>query len=535
MLLVLDRNLCVLLLGHNGLVCGAYLARAGKKVCILERRHIVGGAAVTEEIIPGFKFSRASYVLGLLRPHIVKDLELAKYGLEVRLRDPHSYTPLLENYWQDGKGKSLMLGSSIEQNSQQIAQFSTKDAAKYPEYEAMLGKFADAIAPLLDTPAPHLGSLAGASLMDKLRALPALKPILKTGGLLGPDLPLFQELLTAPTSRVLDHWFESEPLKATLATDSVIGAFISPSTPGSGYVLLHHAMAETGGVKGAWGNPVGGMGAVTSAMARSAQASGAHIFTNMTECGKRVQATSVLCSCTPHTALLSLLPPGVLPEPYEDNIRATDYTSPVCKINVALKSLPNFKANPNSSERQAARHLGSTIHLNCERSDMIETAYQRCLHNLVPDRPLLEMTIPSSLDPTIAPAGCHVALFFTQYLPYAPQDGPWDQQSKDRYAKQVFSNVDEYAPGFSDSVVGYEVLTPPDLENIFALRGGNIFHGSMSLDRLFWSRPSPLMPGPRTPVPGLLLCGAGSHPGGGVMGSPGYIAAQVLLADRNRK
>ncbi|KAF2366304.1 Amine oxidase [Trinorchestia longiramus] len=464
--------------GHNGLVCGAYLARAGKRVCILERRHIVGGAAVTEEIVPDFKFSRASYVLGLLRPHIVKDLQLELYEV----------------------------------------------------YETLLSKFADALIPLLDTPAPHMGSLAGASLMDKLRALPSLQPILKTGGLLGPDLPLFQELLTAPTSRILNHWFESEPLKATLATDSVIGAFISPNTPGSGYVLLHHVMAETGGVKGAWGNPEGGMGAVTGAMARSALASGVQIFTDMpvsgvllnssgcvegveVEDGSKVLADTVICNCTPHTALLGLLPPGVLPKNYEDSIRLTDYASPVCKINVALSRLPNFTADPNTGDNKAGpQHVG-TIHLNCEDIGLIEAAYLQGQRGLVPDRPLIELTLPSSLDSTIAPPGCHVALFFTQYLPYTPSEGAWDKAAKDKFAKQVFCNVDEYAPGFSESVVGYEVLAPPDLEDIFGLRGGNIFHGAMSLDRLFWSRPSPLMPGPRTPVPGLLLCSAGSHPG----------------------
>lgn len=433
------------------------------------------------------------------------------------------------------------------ENCSQIAQFSSKDAQNFPRYEAQLQRFAAGIGPLLDAAPPKPASLVDGSLLDRLKALPTLRPLLQAGGLLAGELPEFLELLTAPTSRILDRWFESEPLKATLATDSVIGAMICPDTPGSGYVLLHHVMAAAGGVEGAWGYPEGGMGAVTQAMARSAQAAGAEIYTDQpvarillndagmadgveTEAGWRVYGDNVLSNCTPHTTMLQLLPPNVLPKDYETSLSQLDYTSPVCKINVALSELPNFLSDPSTSSSTAMPHHRCTIHLNCEHSDLIGQAHRQACKGLIPSRPLIEMTLPSSLDSTLAPTGCHVALLFTQYLPYTPSSGAWDDASKADYAKVVFDTVDQYAPGFSASVMGYEVLPPPDLERIFGLTGGNIFHGAMSLDRLFWSRPCPAMGSPRTPVPRLLLCGAGAHPGGGVMGAPGFIAARELLA-----
>ncbi|XP_068221453.1 pyridine nucleotide-disulfide oxidoreductase domain-containing protein 2-like [Palaemon carinicauda] len=532
--------------GHNGLVAAFYLAKAGKNVCVLERRHIVGGAAVTEEIIPGFKFSRASYVLGLLRPKVYYDLDLKRHGLKVYSRDPSSYTPLHENYWKNNKGKSLTLGPHEDQNSQQIAQFSEKDAKSMVLLENHLMRCAEAIAPLLDQVPPDVGRFVNSSAWNKLKQIGTFTPFMKMASTMGKDLPQFYELMSAPAIKILDSWLESEPLKCTLATDSVIGAMISPSTPGSGYVLLHHVMAQYGGL-GSWGYPEGGMGGVTEAMARAASEVGADIFVNQpvksillgtkdeavgveTEEGNYIYAKTILSNATADTTFLKLLPSGSLPKEYEASIKALNYTSPVCKINVALKALPNFKANPNVGENTIMPHHRCTIHLNCEKTELLEEAYMQAIHGRIPDNPMIELTIPSSCDPTLAPSGCHVALFFTQYVPYSGDDGrPWSEDLKKEYAKKVFSTVDEYAPGFTDSIIGYEVLPPPELEKIFGLTGGNIFHGAMSLDQLLISRPSSLQPSPFTPISGLLLCGAGAHPGGGVMGAPGRLAALSAL------
>ncbi|CAL4166047.1 unnamed protein product [Meganyctiphanes norvegica] len=541
--------------GHNGLVAAAYLARGGQSVCVLERRHIVGGAAVTEEIVADFHFSRASYVLGLLRPQIFQDLELERHGLVVYPRVPSSYTPLHERYWGEGKGRSLTLGNADHQeNYRQVAQFSKKDAQALPKFEELLSKFSDAIEPLLDEIPPDLPKLHGLGWFGKLRAAPkSALPLLKAAKTLGKDIPQFYELMTAPTTKILDRWFESEPLKATLATDSVIGAMISPDTPGSGYVLLHHVMAQTAGGRGAWGYPKGGMGGVTQAMAKAAEEHGAHLFTSKpvknilieneieavgveTEDGNRIYAKTILSNATPQVTFKNLIPSGLLPEEFERAVNAVDYTSPVCKINVALRSLPNFSADPTSSSGTVMPHHRGTIHLNCERTELLEEAYQQAKQGLIPDNPMIEMTLPSSCDSSIAPPGCHVALFFTQYVPYMLADGrTWDDDLKKQYAEKIFSIAEEYAPGFKDSIVDYEVLPPPELEKIFGLTGGNIFHGSMSLDQLYISRPTALHTSPSTPIPGLLLCGSGGHPGGGVMGAPGRLAALQALNHLKRR
>ncbi|XP_064103849.1 pyridine nucleotide-disulfide oxidoreductase domain-containing protein 2-like isoform X1 [Macrobrachium nipponense] len=532
--------------GHNGLVAAFYLAKAGKKVCVLERRHIVGGAAVTEEIVPGFKFSRASYVLGLLRPKVYHDMDLKRHGLKVYPRDPSSYTPLHENYWKKTTGTSLTLGPHEDQNFQQISQFSEKDAKSMVSLENQLNKCAEAIAPLLDNVPPDVGKLFESNFLDKFKEVRKFAPLMQAATTIGKDFPQFYELMTAPARQILERWLESEPLKCTLATDSVIGAMISPSTPGSGYVLLHHVMAQNGAL-GNWAYPEGGMGGVTQAMARAASEAGADIFTNQpvksiilgskdevvgveTDDGNIIYAKTILSNATAHVTFLELLPSGSLPRDFEASIKALDYTSPVCKINVALKSLPNFRANPNVGPNSVMPHHRCTIHLNCEDIELLEGAYFQALKGKIPDNPMIEMTIPSSCDPTLAPPGCHVALFFTQYVPYSGADGrPWDEDLKREYAMKIFSIVDQYAPGFTNSIVGYEVLPPPELEKIFGLTGGNIFHGAMSLNQLLISRPSSLQPSPFTPIAGLLLCGSGAHPGGGVMGAPGRLAALSAL------
>jgi len=531
--------------GHNGLVASGYLARLGLKTAVLERRHVLGGAAVTEEIVPGYKFSRASYVLSLLRPQIFNDLELKKHGLKVYLRDPSSYTPLRPDLIEAGGPKSLTLGLCGKMNKAQIGQFSVKDAEKYEEYEAQLEEFVKAVDPLLDTAAVDVRNVMDSSLLDKLKLLKDNWQLVKSAKILGPHAAAFYELMTAPTTKILDKWFESEPLKATLATDSCIGAMISPNTPGSGYVLLHHVMGELEGIRGAWGYPEGGMGAVSGAIAKSAMAAGAQLFTDspvdkittahngeangvVLTSGQEIKSKLVLSNATPEITFNKLMKASVdVPESYRRSLAGIDYTSPVCKINVALNKLPNFLANPNTGDNTVMPHHKCTIHINCEKTEMIEEAYQDAKLGQYSRIPMIEMTIPSSLDPTLAPPGHHVCLLFTQYAPYHLENGKWDQQTKESYANVVFDSIERYAPGFKDSIVGKEVLPPPELEAVFGLTGGNIFHGSMSLDQLYLARPTgDHSPGPSTPVTNLLLCGSGAHPGGGVMGAPGRIAAR---------
>ncbi|XP_066277356.1 pyridine nucleotide-disulfide oxidoreductase domain-containing protein 2-like [Branchiostoma lanceolatum] len=540
--------------GHNGLVAAAYLQRSGINTVVLERRHVIGGAAVTEELVPGYKFSRASYVLSLLRPKIINELELKRHGLKVYLRDPNSFTPLLE---PDGTGQfqSLLLGKDLKENQRQIAQFSQKDAQMFPEYEHTMGRIGEAIEPLLDNAPLDLQRLSHGTRLEKMRALMTVRPLADAAKALGRDMNAFIELLTAPANKMLDKWFESEPLKATLATDAVIGAMLTPNTPGSGYVLLHHVMGELEGVKGAWGYVEGGMGAVSEAISRSAQEQGTTVLTEkpvssilvnssgeacgvVLEDGTEIKSTMqmVMSNATPKVTYLDLLSKDLLPEDFRAEVSHIDYKSPVTKINVAVNKLPNFKAAPNTADNAPLPHHRCTIHLNCEDSALIDEAYHDAVVQGIPSRkPVIEMCIPSSLDPTIAPPGCHVVTLFTQYTPYHRKDGrEWDDEARNEYADRVFDTIEAYAPGFKSSVVGRDILTPPDLEKTFGLTGGNIFHGAMSLDQLYQSRPVPSFGNHRCPIKGLYLCGSGAHPGGGVMGSAGKNAAKVALADLRR-
>ncbi|XP_048407359.1 pyridine nucleotide-disulfide oxidoreductase domain-containing protein 2 [Stegostoma tigrinum] len=538
--------------GHNGLIAAAYLQKSGVNTAVLEKRHVIGGAAVTEELIPGFKFSRASYVLSLLRPQIYKDLELKKHGLKIHIRNPSSFTPMLE----DGVGRkpprSLLMGNNMEETQKQIAQFSAKDAQSYAEYEAFINHMALSAEPLLDAVPVDVPSLTGGSLTQKIRSLRTLKPLIQTGFKLGRRIPQFYELLTAPISKILNHWFESEPLKATLATDGVIGAMISPQAAGSGYVLLHHVMGELEGIKGAWGYVEGGMGALSESIARAAADHGASIFTEkvvdaiLVDChgkaqgvvlqdGTEIRSKVVLSNATAHVTFLQLTPKESLSRDFIKEVSSIDYTSPVTKINVAVDRLPNFLAVPSNDGIPPSQYIAGTIHLNCEDMSYIKEAYEEACQGIPSTRPLLELCIPSILDPTIAPPACHVISIFTQYTPYYLQGGKeWDELERNRYADRVFDCIEQYAPGFKSSVIGHDVLTPPDLEKVFGLTGGNIFHGAMSLDQLYMTRPLPSYSNYRSPVEGLYLCGSGAHPGGGVMGSAGHNAAHVVLSDLRR-
>ncbi|XP_071949009.1 pyridine nucleotide-disulfide oxidoreductase domain-containing protein 2-like [Antedon mediterranea] len=537
--------------GHNGLVSAAYLQKAGLNTVVLEKRHVIGGASVTEELIPGFKFSRCSYVLSLLRPDIYDDLELKRHGLKIHFREYNAFTPILEDPVVGGHPRSLLLGSHDDENYKQIAQFSKKDAKNYPIYEHQLLNMAKALGPLLDNSPINLGNMTG-SLLQKLEEVHSLKALLSTGQGIGSDLPAFYELLTAPAIKVLEKWFESEPLKATLATDAVIGAMLSPSTPGSGYVLLHHVMGELEGKIGAWGYVEGGNGALSECIGKSAKEHGATILTEkpvssimlnadnkacgvVLEDGTEIHSHIILSNATPHVTYKQLVPEGSLPSDFVEEVNKIDYTSPVTKINVAVDRIPNFLAMPTPKNKPGPHH-GCTIHLNSETCPMIEDAYKVAMEGKLPEKPMIEMCIPSSLDPTISPEGRHVISLFTQYTPYHFKDGrDWDGDMMDKYRDIVFDGIENYAPGFKDSVIGADVLPPPELERIFGLTGGNIFHGAMSLDQLYFARPVSSRTGYRSPLSGLYLCGSGAHPGGGVMGAPGRNAASVAIKDLKQK
>ncbi|XP_023062148.1 pyridine nucleotide-disulfide oxidoreductase domain-containing protein 2 isoform X6 [Piliocolobus tephrosceles] len=539
--------------GHNGLVAAAYLQRLGVNTAVFERRHVIGGAAVTEEIVPGFKFSRASYLLSLLRPQIYTDLELKKHGLRLHLRNPYSFTPMLEEGAGSKVPRSLLLGTDMAENQKQIAQFSRKDAQVFPRYEEFMHRLALAIDPLLDAAPVDMAAFQRGSVLQRIKSLSTLKPLLKAGRVLGAQLPEYYEVLTAPITKVLDQWFESEPLKATLATDAVIGAMTSPRTPGSGYVLLHHVMGGLEGMQGAWGYVQGGMGALSDAIASSATTHGASIFTEKTvvkvqvnsegcvqgvvlEDGTEVRSKVVLSNTSPQITFLKLTPQGWLPEKFLEKISQLDSRSPVTKINVAVDRLPSFLAAPNAPRGHPLPHHQCSIHLNCEDTLLLHQAFEDAMDGLPSHRPMIELCIPSALDPTLAPSGCHVVSLFTQYTPYTLAGGKaWDEQERNAYADRVFDCIEVYAPGFKDSVVGRDILTPPDLERIFGLPGGNIFHCAMSLDQLYFARPVPLHSGYRCPLQGLYLCGSGAHPGGGVMGAAGRNAAHAAFRDLKSK
>ncbi|KAK7602288.1 hypothetical protein V9T40_009729 [Parthenolecanium corni] len=538
--------------GHNGLVAAAYLAKNGVRTCVLEKRHIVGGAAVTEEIIPGFKFSRASYLLSLLRPEIYEDLELKKFGLKYYLRNPSSYTPLRKSAWTS-TAKSLTLGMDPQFNYKEISKFSEADAKQYFKFLEKLQEFADCIEPLMDVSPNTLKLLCEKDIstwtkLKIIRESKSVQNVLKGVLNLMSCFPFAYEVMCTPALGIMNKWFTVEPLKATILTDACIGTFQSPAVIGSSYILLHNV---TGGVdqkKGAWAYVEGGMGALSTTIKKCATHHGAHIYTDqavekiqlddlgnaigvLTEDKNFIRSAVVLSNATPKITFLNLLPTEALDAKFKSQIQSTNYDSPVTKINVALNNILNFEADPNTSPGQLMPHHQCTIHLNCESVDDILSAHAEGSAGVFPKRPLMELTIPSSLDPTLCSSGKHVCLIFSQYTKYNLKNGrEWNDETKKEYADLVFNCVEAYAPGFKDSIIGYEVLPPPELERIFGLTGGNIYHGEPSLDQLLFNRPVNWNPmSPYTPIKGLFLCGSGAHPGGGVTGSPGRLAALSVL------
>ncbi|MHB8145828.1 MAG: phytoene desaturase family protein [Vulcanimicrobiaceae bacterium] len=513
--------------GHNGLVTACYLARAGRKVLVLERRYIVGGACVTEETFPGFKVSTAAYVNSLFRPEIIRDLALNEYGFEAVERNPASFSPFLD-------GRYLMLGADKQSDVREISKFSKRDAEQYPRYEAMLERVASVVEPTLTQIPPNL-------LRPKLGDLVQMGSMGRKLQKLGANMGEAIEVLTGAARPILDRWFESEQLKGTLATDAIIGAFMAPSMPGTAYVLFHHVMGETNGKRGVWSYVRGGMGGLTQALAKAATALGVQIRTEaevvriltdrgvatgvVLANGDEFTAKQIASGVDCHLTFEKFLDPQTLPDDFRAAVARIPYDSASVKINVALERLPNFTACPGAEP--GPQHRG-TVHL-CPDQDFIERAYDDAKYGRPSSAPVVECTIPSCVDSTVAPPGKHLMSMFVQYAPYALKGGPWTTAIKNDFADRCFAIVEQYAPGFTSTVIDRQILSPVDIETTFGLTGGNIFQGAMPVHELFMFRPVPGYASYNTPLKNLYLCGAATHPGGGVMGAAGWNAARAML------
>jgi phytoene dehydrogenase-like protein len=520
--------------GHNGLVCAFYLARAGLKVTVLERRGVVGGAAVTEEFHPGFRNSVASYTVSLLNPKIVRDMDLPGHGLRVVERRVQNFLPLNErDYLETGEGRTR----------QSVAKFSANDAEMIGPYGDRLEEIAAIIRGLmLETP-PNVTDVGW---------LAAIPEMLKAAGQAGPfaklSMPARRDLLALfaqSAGDYLDGWFESAPIKAVYGFDGVVGNYASPYTPGSGYVLLHHVLGEVNGRKGAWGHAIGGMGSITQAMAKACRAMGVDIRTESpvkeaiiengraagvaTESGGVFRAPVVASNLNPKLLFLKLLDTGMLPRDFRERIEHYRCGSGTFRMNVALSALPRFSCKP-----EAGDHLTAGI-IMAPSLEYMDRAYLTARENGWSAEPIVEMLIPSTLDDSLAPQGQHVAsLFCQQVQPELSGGRSWDDY-RETVADHMIATVDKFAPGFKASVLGRQILSPLDLERTFGLVGGDIMHGALSLDQLYSARPVLGHGNYRSPIPGLYMCGSGTHPGGGVSGAPGHNAAREILRDRGAR
>ena len=522
--------------GHNGLVCAAYLAAAGLKVTVLERRQVVGGAAVTEEFHPGFRNSVAAYTVSLLNPRIIRELELPAHGLRVVERR-------MSNFLPTDDGRYLCVGAG--RTSAEVARFSPADAARLDAYTLKLDRIAAVLRELVLQTPPNV--VAG----GWRQALPELLRAARVGNRIGKlDMPLRRELLqllATSAGDYLDGWFQSDPIKAVYGFDGIVGNYASPYTPGSAYVLLHHVFGEVNGKQGVWGHAIGGMGAITQAMARSAAARGADIRVGagvrevlveqgravgaVTETGAAFRAAAVISNLNPRLLYLELLDAAVLPPDFRERIARWRCGSGTFRMNVALSELPDFSCLPG---RAMADHHTAGIIIGPTLSYM-ERAYFDARTRGWSAQPIVEMLIPSTIDDSLAPAGQHVASLFCQHVaPQLPDGKSWDQH-RDAVADLMIDTVNAHAPNFKAAVLGRQIMSPLDLERTFGLTGGDIFHGALSLDQLFSARPMLGHGNYRGPLPGLYMCGSGTHPGGGVTGAPGHNAAREVLMDFRRR
>ena len=518
--------------GHNGLVCACYLAGAGLKVRLVERRDIVGGAAVTEEFFPGFRNSTASYTVSLLHPKVIADLKLAQHGLRIVERPAANFLPLPDN-------KHLLIGRTLIETQAEVARFSTRDAQRLPQYYAMLERAADVVREmLLETP-PNVGG----GVTDFISALKTAKRLKKLDMAARRDV---LDFFTKSAGDVLDAWFESDPLKAAFGFDAIVGHFASPYTPGSAYVLLHHVIGEVNGHRGAWGHAIGGMGAITQAMRKEAEARGVEIITRcevanvcvdirgvqgvqLTD-GRVIEGRCVVSGVNPKLLYTKLMQPHALDADFLQRMRNYKCASGTFRMNVALSELPDFSALPG---KQARDHHKSGI-IMAPSLKYMEQAYFDARTLGCSRAPVVEMLIPSTVDDSLAPPGKHVASLFCQHFnPVLPKGLDWNE-IKEPAADLVIDTVNQYAPNFKASVLGRMVLSPLDLEQRFGLTGGDIFHGALTLDQLWSARPLLGHGAYRGPVKGLYMCSAGTHPGGGVTGAPGHNAAREIVRDFKR-
>jgi phytoene dehydrogenase-like protein len=519
--------------GHNGLTCAGYLSRAGYKVKVVERRHVVGGAAVTEEFHPGFRNSVCSYVVSLLDPTIMRDLQLQHYGLTIVDRPAGSLSILPD-------GQYLQVSRDVAVARSEIAKFSGKDADAYDAFDREITEMAEVLREVMREAPPNMGG----GLRDMWTALKLGNRLRK---LSRQQQATFAELMTMSIGDYLDRWFESDPIKGDFGFEGIVGNMVSPYQAGTAYVLLHHAFGEINGRTGVWGHAKGGMGAITQAMARSAEAHGADIEVSapvrevivrggqargvVLEDGRSLQATVVSGNVNPKLLFLKLMDPNLLPEDFRRRMNGWRCRSGTFRMNVALSELPRFASLSGTGyESGDESRLTGTINIAPSLA-YLEHAYDDAKVGAWAREPVISMCLPSLVDDSLAPAGCHVMSLFCQHFnPQLSEGRSWDDV-KEQVADLVVQTVTNYAPNFRQAVVGRQVLSPLDLEREFGLVGGDIFHGALHLDQLYSLRPAAGYADYRTPVKGLYLCGSGAHPGGGVSGLPGHHAAQAVIRD----
>ena len=507
--------------GHNGLVCACYLARGGLRVKVLEGRAVVGGAAVTEEFHPGFRNSTASYTVSLLQAKVIRELNLAGHGLRIVERPLANFLPLDQGY--------LKVGGGLEATRREFAKFSSRDARNLPHYWARLESVADILRAIaLETP-PN----AGGGLLEAVKLLRLGNRVRRRKLELQRDL---LGLFTRSAGEWLADWFESDPVQAAFGFDAVVGNYASPFHPGTAYVLLHHCFGEVNGRRGAWGHAIGGMGAISEALAAEARRLGVEIACEtpvasvrpgevLLEDGRALAARAIVANVDPKRLFLKLVDASLLEHDFRERIARYKCGSASFRVNVALSALPRFSVLPEPGLHHASGMIFAPSLAYMDR------AYLDARAEGVAQRPIVEMVIPSTLDDTLAPRGAHVASLFCQH--FAP-DADW-QSRKEEAIGRIFEVVDAHAPGFRQSVIAHSALSPADLERVFGLTGGDIFHGRLSLDQLWSARPVLGHADYRTPLKGLYICGSGAHPGGGVTGAPGHNCAREVLRDFGRR